>query len=68
MSYDLTEHVDYMFHRILYHFHLTNAYVHIVYCIYMYNCLYICFIEGHFGRLANMAKSATLLKYCINKK
>ena len=33
----------------------------------MYNCLYVLFYRGPLGRLANLAKSATLLKYCINK-
>ena len=43
----------------------TNAYVHIVYCPYMYNCLYVLFYRGPLDRLANLAKSANLLKYCI---
>ena len=46
---------------------ITNAYVHIVYCLYMYTCFYVLFYRGPLGRLANLAKSATLLKYCINK-
>ena len=33
----------------------------------MYNCLYVLFYRGPLGRLANLAKSETLLKYCINK-
>ena len=34
----------------------------------MYNCLYVLFYRGPLGRLANLAKSATLLKYRTNKK
>ena len=34
----------------------------------MYNCLYVLFYRGPLGRLANLAKSETLLKYCIKKK
>ena len=33
----------------------------------MYYCLYVLFYRGPLGRLANLAKSETLLKYCINK-
>ena len=33
----------------------------------MYNCLYVLFYRGPLGRLANLAKSETLLKNCINK-
>ena len=46
---------------------MTNAHVHNVYCFYMYNCLYVLFYRGPLGRLANLVKSETLLKYCINK-
>ena len=33
----------------------------------MYNCVYALFYRGPLGRLVTLAKSATLLKYCINK-
>ena len=32
----------------------------------MYNCLYVLFHRGPLGRLVNLAKSATLLKYCLS--
>ena len=32
----------------------------------MHNCLYVLFYRGPLGRLAILAKSATLSKYCIN--
>ena len=47
MSYDLTEHVSYMFYRILHHFK-SQMLIYILYIVFICIIVYMfCFIEGH---------------------
>ena len=47
MSYDLTEHVSYMFYCILYHF-ISQMRMYILYIVFICIIVYMfCFIEGH---------------------
>ena len=56
LSYCTGVHLHFMFNAILYFYEL-------LFCIYVYICY-----RGPLGRLAKLAKGATLWKYCINKK
>ena len=47
MSYDLTEHVSYMFNCILYHFK-SKMLMYLLYIVFIFIIVYMfCFIEGH---------------------
>ena len=49
MSYDLTEHISYMFYRILYHFN-SQMLMYILYIVFICIIVYMfCFIEGHWA-------------------